>query len=69
MLMAKKGGGLRTRPRLGLGTMDLKDGDSTAGGMPNRGETGSNTTDPSSFLTNTGAGETVVVQNTELSSG
>ena len=58
MSSAKKGGTLGTGPRLGMA--DLKDGDSSAGGMPNRGETESNTTNSSSFLTNIGAGESVV---------
>jgi hypothetical protein len=67
MSSAKKGGALGTGPR--LGTTDLKNGDSTAGGTPNRGDTESNITNPSSFLTNTGAGESAVAQNAEFSSG
>ena len=67
MSSAKKEGAEGTGPR--LGTMDLKDGDSTAGGTSNRGETGANATKLSSFSTDTGAGETVVAQNAEFSSG
>ena len=55
---AKKGGVLGTGPR--LGTTDLKDGDSSAGRVPIGGETGATATDPSSFSTNTGVGETGV---------
>ena len=67
MSSAKKEGAVETGPR--LGTKDLKDSDSTAGGTSNCGETGANATNQSSFLTNTGAGETVVAQNAEFSSG
>ena len=67
MSSAEKGGALGTGPR--LGTMDLNDGDSTAGRVPTCGGTGAPATDPSSFLTNTGAGETGVALNAEVSSG
>ena len=63
----KKGGALGTGPC--LGTTDWKDGDSTTGRTPNCGETGANATNPLLFWTNTGAGETVVAQNAEFSSG
>jgi len=57
-VISRKRGALGTGPC--LETTDLKDGDSTAGRVPICGETGANTTDPSSFSTNTGAGETDV---------